>query len=164
MFQSGGFLKITLKVFLLLLLHSISWRLWQRLLGHWQTQHQLPVTYYLRMCTVLFCSCLSQFQICAASSFCVSRTQLTVQSSRCKFCLLKENVNRCVHIVNQHENPTLRHNRYFNIAIAQRQHKQYMLPSESMRSAAVSQAFVPRGSNRTLDPYSEYLPSCRKMQ
>ena len=33
----------------------------------------------------------------------------------------------CVHIVNQHENPTMRHNRYFNIAIVQRQHKQYML-------------------------------------
>ena len=34
MFPSGGFLKISLNAFLLLLL-PISWRLWRRLVGHW---------------------------------------------------------------------------------------------------------------------------------
>ena len=35
--------------------------------------------------------------------------------------------------------------------------KQWKLPSESMRSAAVTQAFVPIGSCRILDPLSRIV-------
>ena len=35
MFPSGGFLKISLNAFLLLLLPSMSWQLWRHLVSYW---------------------------------------------------------------------------------------------------------------------------------
>ena len=54
------------------------------------------------------------------SSLCESASIVAEQSSRCKLSVEK-NSNSCVnHTLNSHENPALRHKRYFNIATVQR--------------------------------------------
>ena len=95
-----------------------------------------------------FCLCFqtgvsAANQYVQSASVCVN-SQVTVQSSRCKLSVDKKCKQLCVHILNIHKNSALRHNIYFNIAAkCSMTLGTTMLPSESMRSAAVIQAFVP---------------------
>ena len=83
-------------------------------------------------------SCLGQFQICvcvsglvrllSASKFSLRQSASTVTKSLSSpagaSCQSKEKREQLrVRILNNHENPALRHNRYFNIATAQRTHE-----------------------------------------
>ena len=129
-----------------------------------------PLCAVCRQCTTCVrCGrCLSQFQICVCVSglsrllstasqqlqsasisvnlAIVTKSLSSPAGASCQSKLEKKREQLCFHILNSHENAALRHNRYFNIATAQGCMKQCKFPSEPMRSAAVTQAFVPVGS------------------
>ena len=137
-------------------------------------------TVYRRCTTCALCGrCLSQFQICV----CVSGLLRLLSVSTGKFsprqpastvtkslsspagasCQSQQKSEQLrAHILNSHENPALKHNRYFNIATAQR-------PRETMQVFIRINEICSRDTrlcSRRIyvefqTTYVEYLPSCR---
>ena len=138
MFPWGCFLKILLNVLLLLPLHSIRWCLILLVVIVAALGQPLVDTTATasRQCTtgVQGCHCLKYFWIFV----CVSWHMYLLSVS--KFCLCQSvwplSVSKVIKSLpnvvqsrswtanlNRHKNPARRHNRYFNIAIAQRTHE-----------------------------------------
>ena len=122
-------LKIVMRRLLRMQLFCHCWRI-----------SRSPQCTVCRQCTTYVrCGrCLSQFQICvcvsrlvrllSVSKFSLRQSASTVTKSLSSpagaSCQSKEKREQLrVRILNNHENPALRHNRYFNIATAQRPHE-----------------------------------------
>ena len=105
----------------------------------WHIRYSQQCTVCRQCTTCVLCGCcLSQFQICvcvswlvhlhdllSASKFNLRQSASAVTKSLCSpagasFLSVKKPEQLCVHVLNSHENPALRHNRDFNIATAQR--------------------------------------------
>ena len=95
-------------------------------------RHSQQCTVCRQYMTCVWCgSCLSQFQIyvcvsglvclLSVSKFSLHQSVSTVTKSLSSSQSTKKRKQLCVHILNSHNNPALRYNRYFNIATAQRQ-------------------------------------------
>ena len=130
-----------------------------------------------RTTCVLCCFCLSQFKICVCVSgllsvskfsLCQSASMVTksLSSPADASCQLKKKSGQlCVHILNSHKNPALRHNRNFNITTAQRQYEAIHGSIQINEICSCDQGVCSSRITQNIRPtYLEYLQSCRKMQ